>query len=110
MVLNNSLVAPDQARAHLLSVGIIRPAPDVTAIDVNAFLSSPYGAPVNAGRVAEPDKTDVPRFLNRRAPPHKVTACAASLMAAHQCRCQPVQKSSQGVHVQVCCNTAPLRW
>ena len=33
--------APVQARAHLLSVGIIRPAPDVTAIDVNAFQSSP---------------------------------------------------------------------
>ncbi len=48
-------------------MGILRPAADVTAIDVNAFLSSPHGAPPNAGKVAEADKTDVPRFLNRRA-------------------------------------------
>ncbi len=54
-----------QARAHLLSVGIIRPAADVTAIDVNAFLSAPHGAPPTAGKVAEVDKGDVPRFLNR---------------------------------------------
>ena len=57
-----------QARAHLLSVGIIRPAADVTAIDVNAFLSAPHGAPAGAGKVAEADKGDVARFLNRRAP------------------------------------------
>jgi hypothetical protein len=54
-----------QARAHLLSVGIIRPAADVTAIDVNAFLSAAHGAPPTAGKVAEVDKGDVPRFLNR---------------------------------------------
>ncbi len=56
-----------QARAHLLSVGIIRPAADVTAIDVNAFLSAPHGAPAGAGKVAEADKGDVARFLNRHA-------------------------------------------
>lgn len=56
-----------QARAHLLSVGIIRPAADVTAIDVNAFLSAPHGAPASAGKVAEADKGDVARFLNRCA-------------------------------------------
>ena len=56
-----------QARAHLLSVGIIRPAADVTAIDVNAFLSAPHGAPASAGKVAEADKSDVARFLNRCA-------------------------------------------
>ena len=54
-----------QARAHLLSVGIIRPAADVTAIDVNAFLSASHGAPATAGKVAEADKGDVARFLNR---------------------------------------------
>ena len=54
-----------QARAYLLSVGIIRPAADVTAIDVNAFLSAPHGAPASAGKVAEADKGDVARFLNR---------------------------------------------
>ncbi len=57
-----------QARAHLLSVGIIRPAADVTAIDVNAFLSARDGAPASAGKVAEADKGDVARFLNRCLP------------------------------------------
>ena len=62
-----------QARAHLLSVGIMRPAADVTAIDVNAYLSSPHGAPVASGKVAEVDKSDVPRFLNRQVPPLPVS-------------------------------------
>lgn len=57
-----------QARAHLLSVGIIRPAADVTAIDVNAYLSAPQGAPANVGKISEQDKGDVPRFLNRQVP------------------------------------------
>ncbi|KAK9819870.1 hypothetical protein WJX72_003467 [[Myrmecia] bisecta] len=54
-----------KARAQLLSVGIIKPAPDVTAIDVNQFLSQEHGAPVHAGKIADVDKSDVPRFLNR---------------------------------------------
>lgn len=84
----NPSCAPVQARAHLLSVGIMRPAPDVTAIDVNAFLMSPYGAPANAGKVAEPDKTDVPRFLNRRAPPGLLAeATNACLLLLKLCRC-----------------------
>lgn len=57
-----------KVRAHLLSVGIIRPAPHVTAIDVNAFLSAEAGAPVGCGKITDVDKSDVPRFLNRRAP------------------------------------------
>ena len=55
-----------QARAHLLNVGIIRPREDVSAIDINAFLSRPEGAPPSVGRIADPDKIDIARFLNRR--------------------------------------------
>lgn len=54
-----------QARAHLLNVGIIRPREDVSAIDINAFLSSPEGAPPSVGRIADADKIDIARFLNR---------------------------------------------
>lgn len=54
-----------QARAHLLNVGIIRPREDVSAIDINAFLSSPEGAPPSVGKIADADKTDIARFLNR---------------------------------------------
>ena len=62
-----------RARAHLLNVGIIRPASHVSAIDINAFLGDEEnGAPVQCGRIADADKGDVPRFLNRclLAPPH----------------------------------------
>lgn len=71
-----------QARAHLLSVGIIRPAPDVTAIDVNAFLSAPQGAPASAGKVAEADKGDVARFLNRCANVRLLGAAPRAALAA----------------------------
>ena len=54
-----------QARAHLLNVGIIRPREDVSAVDINAFLSRPEGAPPTVGRIADPDKIDIARFLNR---------------------------------------------
>lgn len=54
-----------QARAHLLNVGIIRPRDDVTASDINAYLSRRKGAPPSVGRITDTDKTDVPRFLNR---------------------------------------------
>ena len=54
-----------QARAHLLNVGIIRPREEVSAIDINAFLSRPEGAPPSVGKIADPDKVDVARFLNR---------------------------------------------
>ena len=56
-----------QARAHLLTRGHHPAGRDVTAIDVNAFLSAPHGAPASAGKVAEADKGDVARFLNRCA-------------------------------------------
>ena len=52
-------------RAHLLNVGIIRPGPHVTAIEINVYLSSPTGAPVTVGKITDQDKADVPRFLNR---------------------------------------------
>ena len=55
------------ARAHLLNVGIIRPGPHVTAIEINVYLSSPTGAPVTVGKITDQDKADVPRFLNRSA-------------------------------------------
>jgi len=54
-----------QARAHLLNVGIIRPKEELSAIDINAFLSRPEGAPPSVGKIADPDKIDVARFLNR---------------------------------------------
>lgn len=56
-----------QARAHLLNVGIIRPRDDVTATDINAYLSRRKGAPASVGRITDADKTDVARFLNRLA-------------------------------------------
>ena len=46
-------------------MGIIRPREDVSAIDINAFLSRPEGAPPSVGKIADPDKIDVARFLNR---------------------------------------------
>ena len=54
-----------QARAHLLNVGIIRPREDITATAINAFLSRQEGAPPSVGKIADPDKIDVARFLNR---------------------------------------------
>ena len=56
-----------QARAHLLNVGIVRPRDDVTAIDINSFLSRPEGAPPSVGKITDADKIDVARFLNRYA-------------------------------------------
>ena len=41
-------------RAHLLNVGIIRPGPHVTAIEINVYLSSPTGAPVTVGKITDP--------------------------------------------------------
>ena len=75
-----------QARAHLLSVGIIRPAADVTAIDVNAFLSAPHGAPPTAGKVAEVDKGDVARFLNRSGILSKASRQCWVSAVQHCCR------------------------
>jgi len=73
------VLAVTQARAHLLNVGIVRPREEVTAIDINAFLSRPEGAPPSVGKVADPDKIDVARFLNRcRTRP----ACPACFAAA----------------------------
>ncbi len=46
-------------------MGIIRPREEVSAIDINAFLSRPEGAPPSVGKIADPDKIDVARFLNR---------------------------------------------
>ena len=56
-----------RARAHLLNVGIIRPAAHVSAVMINEFLSDDAGAPVDCGKITDQDKGDVPRFLNRRA-------------------------------------------
>ena len=64
------------ARAHLLNVGIIRPGPHVTAIEINVYLSSPTGAPVTVGKITDPDKADVPRFLNRCV----IIACLTSMV------------------------------
>ena len=41
-------------RAHLLNVGIIRPGPHVTAIEINVYLSCPTGAPVTVGKITDP--------------------------------------------------------
>lgn len=54
-----------RARAHLLNVGIIRPAAHVSAVMINEFLSDDAGAPVDCGKITDQDKGDVPRFLNR---------------------------------------------
>jgi hypothetical protein len=54
-----------RARAHLLNVGIIRPAAHVSAVMINEFLSDDAGAPVDCGKISDQDKGDVPRFLNR---------------------------------------------
>jgi hypothetical protein len=54
-----------RARAHLLNVGIIRPAAHVSAVMINEFLSDDAGAPVDCGKISDQDKSDVPRFLNR---------------------------------------------
>ena len=59
------LLCQTQARAHLVNVGIIRPREEVSASDINAFLSRPEGAPPSVGKIADPDKIDVARFLNR---------------------------------------------
>ena len=50
-------------------MGVIRPREDVSAIDINAFLSRPEGAPPTVGRIADPDKIDIARFLNRHVIP-----------------------------------------
>ena len=60
-----------RARAHLLNVGIIRPAAHVSAVMINEFLSDDAGAPVDCGKITDQDKGDVPRFLNRCS----ATAC-----------------------------------
>ena len=46
-------------------MGIIRPKEELSAIDINAFLSRPEGAPPSVGKIADLDKIDVARFLNR---------------------------------------------
>ena len=56
-----------QCRAHLLDVGIIRPSPSVSAHDISLMVQRRY-APPPVGKIADPDKIDVSRFLNRRAP------------------------------------------
>ena len=71
-----------QARAHLLNVGIIRPREDVSAIDINAFLSSPEGAPPSVGRIADADKTDIARFLNR----YSICCMLMQVLYADECR------------------------
>lgn len=55
-----------QARAHLLNVGLMAPAKDVSAVQINHMLGDVAGAHAGAGKVSEPDRTDIPRFLNRR--------------------------------------------
>jgi hypothetical protein len=54
-----------QARASLLSVGIIQPVQGVSASQVKQYLEDVDGAPLSAGKIAERDFTDVARFLNR---------------------------------------------
>ena len=77
------------ARAHLLNVGIIRPAPTVTAIEINMYLSRPSGAPASVGRISDQDKSDVPRFLNRCVYVVQPTATGSLLQSArpHACEC-----------------------
>ncbi len=72
------------ARAHLLNVGIIRPGPHVTAIEINVYLSSPTGAPVTVGKITDPDKADVPRFLNRCRPAFKLSSARQYVVCALQ--------------------------
>ena len=55
-----------QARAHLLNVGLMAPAKDVSAVQINHMLGDVAGAHAGAGKVSEQDRTDIPRFLNRR--------------------------------------------
>lgn len=78
-----------QARAHLLNVGIIRPREDVTAIDINAFLSRPEGAPASVGRIADADKVDIARFLNRFAG-HLDFCVLCMIRCVHWCVLAPV--------------------
>ena len=53
-----------QCRAHLLDVGIIRPSPTVSAHDIALIVQDKAAGP-QVGKVADPDKVDVARFLNR---------------------------------------------
>ena len=53
-----------QCRAHLLDVGIIRPAAHVTPHAIEQMLAN-LSVPYNAGKIADPEKGDVARFLNR---------------------------------------------
>lgn len=53
-----------QCRAHLLDVGIIRPSSTVSAHDI-ALVVQQKSAPPQVGKVADADKVDVARFLNR---------------------------------------------
>ena len=68
-----------KARAHLLNVGLIRPAPHVSAIDINAFLIDAAGAPVDCGKVSDQDKGDIPRFLNRCCNPNSLVETCRKL-------------------------------
>ena len=53
-----------RARALLLNVGIIRPAADMSAAKITACIAND-SAPANIGKITDPDRSDVPRFLNR---------------------------------------------
>lgn len=53
-----------RARSLLLDVGIIRPGTEVSAADITGYINS-NSAPTNVGKITDPDRSDVPRFLNR---------------------------------------------
>ena len=53
-----------RCRAHLLDVGIIRPAAHITPHAIEVMLTA-LDVPYDAGKIADPDKIDVARFLNR---------------------------------------------
>ena len=53
-------------RAYLLDVGIIRPAPHITPLEIETMLAA-HDVPYDAGKINDPEKTDVARFLNRCA-------------------------------------------
>lgn len=55
-----------RARSLLLDVGIIRPGTEVSAADITGYINS-NSAPTNVGKITDPDRSDVPRFLNRWA-------------------------------------------
>lgn len=53
-----------KARASLLSVGIVKPAPGVNAETLNQHIEA-QAAPLSACKLNDQDRTDVARFLNR---------------------------------------------